>query len=175
MSPWEIGGLTLFILVLLFGTFSILFGFPGTVIIFIDAFLYAAVTGFERIGFKILIALLTLSALAEVTDFAVGMAGAVKFGASRKGLWAFLAGGLIGALLLTPFLLGLGLDRRDLHRGLHRHADVGTARPEKTQTDVPGDIGDHPGPFGGDLREGLHRADHGDYHVNQYLFVRKNA
>ena len=109
MSPWEIGGLTLFILVLLFGTFSILFGFPGTVIIFIDAFLYATVTGFERVGFKILIALLTLSALAEVTDFAVGMAGAMKFGASRKGLGAFLAGGLIGALLLTPFLLGLGL------------------------------------------------------------------
>ena len=109
MSPWEIGGLTLFILVLLFGTFSILFGFPGTVIIFIDAVLYGAVTGFDKIGFKILIALLTLSALAEVTDFAVGMAGTVKFGASRKGLWAFLAGGLTGALLLSPFLLGLGL------------------------------------------------------------------
>ncbi len=109
MSPWEIGGLTLFILVLLFGTFSILFGFPGTIVIFIDALLYGAVTGFERIGFKILIAMFILSALAEVTDVAVGMAGAVKFGASRKGLWAFLVGGLIGALLLTPFLLGLGL------------------------------------------------------------------
>ena len=109
MSPWEIGGLTLFILVLLFGTFSILFGFPGTVVIFVDALLYGAVTGFERIGFKVLIALLVLSALAEITDVAVGMAGAVKFGASRKGLGAFLAGGLIGALLLSPFLLGLGL------------------------------------------------------------------
>ena len=109
MSPWEIGGLTLFILVLLFGTFSILFGFPGTVIIFIDAVIYGAVTGFAEVGFKILIALLTLSALAEVTDVAVGMAGVVKFGASRKGLGAFLAGGLIGALLLSPFLLGLGL------------------------------------------------------------------
>jgi uncharacterized protein len=109
VSPWEVGGLTLFILVLLFGTFSILFGFPGTVIIFIDAVLYGAVTRFEQIGFKILIALLILSALAEVTDVAVGMAGAMKFGASRKGLWAFLMGGLIGALLLSPFLLGLGL------------------------------------------------------------------
>jgi uncharacterized protein YqgC (DUF456 family) len=124
LSPWEIGGLTLFILVLLFGTFSILLGFPGTVIIFIDAFLYAAVTGFEKIGVKSLIALLILSALAEVTDFAVGMAGAEKFGASRKGLWAFLAGGIIGGLLLNR------PDRRDLHRGLHRHADAGTARPQ---------------------------------------------
>jgi uncharacterized protein YqgC (DUF456 family) len=105
----EIGGLTLFILVLLFGAFSILFGLPGTIIILIDAFLYAAVTGFEKIGFKILITLLVLSALAECADFAVGMAGAVKFGASRKGLLAFFIGGLIGAVLMTPFLLGLGL------------------------------------------------------------------
>lgn len=103
------GGLTLFILVLLCGTFSILFGFPGTVIIFVDALLYGAVTGFERIGIKILIALLILSVLAEVTDFAVGMTSAVKIGPTRKGVGAFLAGGLVGALLLTPFLFGLGL------------------------------------------------------------------
>ncbi len=93
MSPLEIGGLTLFILVLLFGAFSILFGLPGTVIILIDAFLFAAVTGFEKIGFKILVTLLVLSVLAELADFAVGMAGAVKFGSSRAGFWAFLLGG----------------------------------------------------------------------------------
>jgi uncharacterized protein YqgC (DUF456 family) len=108
LTPLEIGGLTLFILVLLFGTFSILFGLPGTVIILIDAAVYAAATGFEWIGFKILLILLTLSILAELTDFAVGMAGAIKFGASRKAFWASLMGGLIGAVLMTPFLLGLG-------------------------------------------------------------------
>ena len=109
MSPLEIGGLTLFILVLLFGTFSILFGFPGTAIIFLDAALYGAFTGFEKIGLKILVTLLILSALAEIADFAVGMAGAVKFGASRKGFWAFGIGGIIGALCMSPFFLGLGL------------------------------------------------------------------
>jgi uncharacterized protein YqgC (DUF456 family) len=109
LTPLEVGGLTLFILVLLFGAFSILFGFPGTVIILIDAFVYSAVTGFEKIGIKILVTLLVLSALAEVADFAVGMAGAVKFGVSRKGFWAFTIGGFIGALLMTPFFLGLGL------------------------------------------------------------------
>ena len=108
MTPLEIGGLTLFILVLLFGAFSVLFGLPGTVIILIDAALYAAVTGFERIGFKILVTLLILSILAELADFAVGMAGAVKFGASRKAFWASVIGGLIGAVLMMPFLLGLG-------------------------------------------------------------------
>lgn len=109
MSPWDVGGLTLFILVLLCGTFSILFSFPGTVIIFADALLYGAVTGFERIGFKILIALFILSALAEVTDFAVGMTSDTKFGPTRKSFGAFLVGGFLGALLLTPFLMGLGL------------------------------------------------------------------
>ncbi len=174
MSPWEIGGLTLFILVLLFGTFSILFGFPGTVIIFIDAVLYAAVTGFERIGFKILIALLILSALAEVADFAVGMAGAVKFGASRKGLWAFLAGGLIGALLLTPFLLGLGLVVGTFIGGFAAMLTLELLARRRLKPTLRETLGSHPGPFGGDLREGLHRPDHGDHHVNQYLFVRKN-
>lgn len=109
MTPLEVGGLTLFILVLLLGAFSTLFGFPGTVIIFVDAFVYGAITGFEKIGLKILIALLILTVLAEVADFAVSMAGAVKFGVSRKGFWAFTVGGFVGALLMTPLFLGLGL------------------------------------------------------------------
>ena len=109
MTPLDVGGLTLFILVLLLGTFSILFGFPGTIIILIDAFIYGAVTGFEKIGLKILVTLLVLSVLAEVADFAVSMAGAVRFGVSQKGFWAFTAGGFIGALLMTPLFFGLGL------------------------------------------------------------------
>jgi uncharacterized protein YqgC (DUF456 family) len=109
LSPLEIGGLTLFILVLLFGAFSILFGLPGTVIILIDAFVFAAFTGFEKIGLKILVTLLVLSVLAELADFAVGMAGAVKFGSSRAGFWAFLLGGLIGAWFMAPILFGLGI------------------------------------------------------------------
>jgi len=99
---------TLFILVLLFGAFSIIFGLPGTVIILIDAVIYAAVTGFERIGFKILFTLLILSILAELADFAVGMAGGVTFGSSRKAFGASIIGGLIGAALMAPFFLGVG-------------------------------------------------------------------
>jgi len=109
LSPLEIGGLTLFVLVLLFGIFSILFGLPGTVIILLDAFVYAAVTGFETIGIKILLTLLVLSILAEVAEFVVSMSGAVEYGASREGFWAFLGGGFIGAALLTPVLYGLGI------------------------------------------------------------------
>jgi uncharacterized protein len=109
LTPLEVGGLTLFILVLLLGAFSVLFGFPGTVIILVDAFVYGAITGFEKIGLKVLIALFAFAALAEIADFAVSMAGAVRFGVSRKGFWAFTVGGFIGAILMTPLFLGLGL------------------------------------------------------------------
>ncbi|MCE5280468.1 MAG: DUF456 domain-containing protein [Deltaproteobacteria bacterium] len=109
MTPWEIGGLTLFIVVLIFGISSIPFGLPGTVIILIDATLYGFFTGFEKLGFKTLLLLLALSALAEIADFVVGMAVAVKSGVSRRGLWAFFIGGSIGALLMAPYLLGLGI------------------------------------------------------------------
>ena len=174
MTPLEIGGLTLFILVLLFGAFSILFGFPGTVIILIDAFIYCAITGFEKIGLKILLTLLILSVLAEVADFAVGMAGAVKFGVSRKGFWAFTIGGFIGALLHDPFFLGLGLIIGTFLGGFIAILTVELLAPQQTQTDAPGGLGGHSGPGGGDLCEGLLRPDHGHHHVNQRLFLRKN-
>lgn len=108
MTPLEITGLTLFILVLFVGIFSIVFGLPGTVIILIDAIFYAVFTGFDKIGVKVLVILLIISLLAETLDFALGMMGAAKFGASPKGIWASVIGGLIGAILLTPFLFGLG-------------------------------------------------------------------
>jgi len=95
-------------LVLLLGIFSILFGIPGTVIILIDAAIYAAFTGFDRIGWKTLATLLVLSLLAELSDFAIGMAGAAKFGASKQSLVASVMGSIVGAILLAPFLLGLG-------------------------------------------------------------------
>ncbi len=108
MTPIELLGTGFFMLVLLLGIFSILFGIPGTVIILIDAAVYAAFTGFDKIGWKIMITLLVLSILAELSDFAIGMAGAMEFGASKKSLAASVIGGIIGALLLSPLMLGVG-------------------------------------------------------------------
>lgn len=101
-------GTSLFIFVLILGIFSTIFGIPGTVIILIDAAVYALFTGFESISGRVLITLLILSVLAELTEFAVGMGGAAKFGASKKSLTASVIGGFIGALLLSPFIFGLG-------------------------------------------------------------------
>ncbi len=108
MSPFEVAGLTIFILVLFIGIFSIIFGFPGTVIILIDTVAYSLITGFKIIGWKIIAVLIILSLLAETIDLLLGSAGAKKFGSSKKGIVASLIGAIAGAILMTPFLLGLG-------------------------------------------------------------------
>jgi uncharacterized protein YqgC (DUF456 family) len=104
----EIAGLTVFIVVLFLGVFSTVFGFPGTVLILIDALIYALVTGFDKIGFKVLSVLIILSVLAEAMDFGLSMAGAERFGATRRGAWASVIGGIAGAAVLSPFFYGLG-------------------------------------------------------------------
>ena len=108
MPPLEIAGLTVFIVVLFLGVFSTVFGFPGTIIILIDALIYALITGFDKVGFKAIISLIILSILAEALDFGLSMAGAERFGATRKGAWASVIGGIIGAVAMSPFFYGLG-------------------------------------------------------------------
>jgi uncharacterized protein len=108
VTPLEITGLTIFILVLIAGIFSTLLGLPGTIIILVDAILYALFTGFEKIGIKVLIVLFFISLLAEALDFALSMAGTARYGASKKSLLASLIGGIAGAIVMTPVLLGFG-------------------------------------------------------------------
>ena len=108
MSPLEIAGLSVFILVLFLGIFSTVFGLPGTVVILFDVVIYALFTGFERIGFKIIVILLIIALLAETIDFALLMAGAAKFWLSKRMVWTSIVCAFIGAVLLTPVLLGLG-------------------------------------------------------------------
>ena len=108
MSPFEIAGLTVFILILFLGVFLTVFGLPGTVLILIDVVAYALLTGFAQIGFKVILILVAMAIAAELLDFWLGMVGAVRFGASRWGMWAALFGSLAGAAILTPYFLGLG-------------------------------------------------------------------
>ncbi|HUH65670.1 MAG TPA: DUF456 domain-containing protein [Syntrophales bacterium] len=108
MTPIEIAGLSVFILVLFIGIFSIIFGIPGTAIILIDVILYASITGFERIGIKIILLLIVMCVMAEAIDFWLGVAGAARFGISGRVIWISLVSGFIGAAALTPILFGLG-------------------------------------------------------------------
>jgi len=108
LSPFEMAGLTVFILVLFLGIFLSVLGLPGTVLIVFDVVAYALATGFAQIGFKVILLMAAMALVAELLDFGLGMAGAVRFGASRGGAWAAVIGSLAGAILLTPFFLGLG-------------------------------------------------------------------
>ena len=109
MSPFEIAWLTIFILILFAGVFSVIFSLPGTILIVADVIIYSWVTGFEKIGFKIIIILVFISLLAETLDFLLGASGARRFGPSKKGVIASLIGGITGAVVLTPLLMGPGI------------------------------------------------------------------
>jgi uncharacterized protein YqgC (DUF456 family) len=108
LTPIEIAGLTIFIFVLCAGIFSIIFGIPGTIIILIDAIMYAFVTGFEKIGIKIILALVAITILAEGLDFVLGISGAARLGITKRIVFISALGGLAGAMVLTPALFGLG-------------------------------------------------------------------
>jgi hypothetical protein len=108
VTPLEYAGLTIFILVMLIGFFSILLGLPGTLVILFDVLVYALVTGFDKIGFGTLLALVAISALAESLEFLFGITWARRYGTSKRGIAASIIGGIIGAVILTPAFLGLG-------------------------------------------------------------------
>ncbi|MBW2557631.1 MAG: DUF456 domain-containing protein [Deltaproteobacteria bacterium] len=108
MPLFETTVLTIFIIILFIGLFSIIFGLPGTFLILGDVIIYSWITGFEKIGFKIIIALVFISLLAETMDFFLGIAGARRYGSSKTGVALSIIGGIIGAILMAPILFGLG-------------------------------------------------------------------
>lgn len=108
MSPIETAGLTVFILILFAGTFSVIFSLPGTVFILIDVIIYSWATGFDKIGWKIIVLLLFISIIAETLDFAFTASGPGVFGSSKKGVIAAITGAIAGSVILTPLLMGVG-------------------------------------------------------------------
>lgn len=108
MSSLATMGLAVFILIMFIGIYLSLFGLPGTVIIFIDVLVYAMLTGFNRLGLKIILFLLVFSIIAEVIDFLLGMAGALRPMPSKRMLWISAIGAIAGSFILTPLLWGLG-------------------------------------------------------------------
>ena len=109
MSSLAGAGFAVFILVLFAGIYLSLFGLPGTVVIFLDVLIYAAVTGFGHVGWKVLIPLLLFAVAAETVDYILENPRA-REASSRPGpLRAALAGSIIGMCILTPFLWGAGI------------------------------------------------------------------
>jgi uncharacterized protein YqgC (DUF456 family) len=108
VTPLEITGLSLFILILFAGIFSIIFGIPGTIIILIDIIMYAFVTGFEKIGIPLIAILIAITILAEGLDFVLGISGAAQLGITKRVVLISALSSLAGAMILTPVFFGLG-------------------------------------------------------------------
>jgi len=108
VTPLEITGLSLFILILFAGIFSIIFGIPGTIIILIDIIMYAFVTGFEKIGIPLIAILIAITILAEGLDFVLGISGAAQLGITKRIVLISALSSLAGAMILTPVFFGLG-------------------------------------------------------------------
>lgn len=101
-------GLIVLVLFLVLGFFSLFLGLPGTWIILAAAGLYGWATSFQKITLPVVIVLASAALLAEALEYLLAAAGARRFGASRKGALASIAGGLFGALLGAPLFFGLG-------------------------------------------------------------------
>lgn len=108
MPPFEIAGLTIFILTLFAGIFITIFGLPGTVVIVIDVIIYSWMTGFDKIGLTIITLLIVMAIVAESLDFALGAATPGRFDISKQSVIAAVVGSIGGIALLTPVMLGLG-------------------------------------------------------------------
>ena len=110
MSFFATAGLAVFILILFAGIFMNLFSLPGTIVIFFDVLFYALFTGFDRIGWKILLFLFVTAITAETIDFllSMGMSGGLKRLDEKKSFRASVIGAITGAVILTPLFWGPG-------------------------------------------------------------------
>ncbi|MFO7570966.1 MAG: DUF456 domain-containing protein [Smithellaceae bacterium] len=102
-------GFALFIAILFIGIYMALYGLPGAVLIFFNVFAYALITGFERVGWQVLLVLLFLAFAAETLDFLLGLTGVLKPPVMKASLWGAAIGALLGMTILTPLLWGLGI------------------------------------------------------------------
>ncbi len=74
---------------------------PGPVLIFLAAFVYALIEGFQTIGWPTLLVLGLLTVMAISADLWASIAGAKAGGASGWSVLAGLVGGLVGFVVLS--------------------------------------------------------------------------
>lgn len=89
----------LWALLLVAASLFVYLGLGGNFIVLGLALVHALVTGFDPIGWRLLAVLAGLALLGELIEFVVGTFWVAKQGASKAGVAAAFAGGLLGAVL----------------------------------------------------------------------------
>lgn len=105
-------GYILFVLVLVAGVVAVMLSLPGTVLILLDAIIFAACTHWQRPSWWVLLIVAVLALIAETGDNVLSMLGTRQGGGSAKSGWIAMAGGLGGALLgslISPLFGSIGL------------------------------------------------------------------
>lgn len=87
---------------------SLVFGLPGTFLIVGAALTYAWFTGFAAFGWGTIGWLLGLAIVAEGLELLTASVGTAGSRPSRRVTIAVIAGGLVGGIVGTPFLFGVG-------------------------------------------------------------------
>ncbi len=98
----------LLFLIMIAATLSIVFGLPGTLISFLAVLFFVLLTKARFIGWTTVIVLALLTLIAELGEQLLGVKDAARAGVSKKAVIASLGGGIIGSIVLAPFLLGIG-------------------------------------------------------------------
>jgi len=133
LTPIEAVGLTVFILVLFLGIFSILFGFPGTIIILLASIVYSLITGFEKIGLKIILILAGISLSAELLEFYLGSQGGCQVRSIESRHHGIPDRGCCGGCSDDTLSFRTGNTDRGFSGGICRNVHCGNHPPERPE------------------------------------------
>ncbi len=103
---------------------------PGPPVLFAALLLGAWIDDFAYVGWGTLALLGGLAAVTYLVDFAAGMLGTSRFGASPRAAWGALIGALVGiafgpaGILLGPFI-GAAIGELSARRSLHQAGRAG--------------------------------------------------
>jgi len=90
------------------GILMLLISLPGTWVILASVVLYALITGFGVVGWKLITLLLVLAILGEVLEFVASAVGAQRYGASTGGSVCAIIGVLPGAIIGSALVPVIG-------------------------------------------------------------------
>jgi uncharacterized protein YqgC (DUF456 family) len=101
-------GLVLLFLFCAVAAFSLILGLPGTIALVVIALVYAWATGFAGVTGTVIAWLVGLAVVAEGFEFASTVWATGSETPSRRVTISALVGAVVGGLVGTPFLFGVG-------------------------------------------------------------------
>jgi uncharacterized protein YqgC (DUF456 family) len=83
-------------------------GLAGTFIVWAGILTCSMIDGFNTVGYWLILLFFILAVIGEVVEYISGIAGAKKFGSSKKGMIGAVVGGMVGAGIFSVLLIGIG-------------------------------------------------------------------